>query len=344
MMRWLFLLICAHLAVYAAAQNDPMAKREAKVRRQLAKDRPYKAISLCTGALGLEDRPVFHLLRADARNRIGEFATAETDARIALNAAPDDPEAMLQLALAEQGIGQTDSAVARMRRALVLRNDPFTRYRLATALQAAKDYPSAIVELDAVAKALPAGDAAFPRILRSRAECLALAGDTTGAQRTFQEALDLVPDDPVILNSRAWFLYAANGAHLRAVADYDKAIKKNPNYSYAFNNRGWSKFQIGDTEGALKDIHLARKKKPMNPYIYRNLGAIAAARGDTNEACAQFRRALDLNFTAVYGDEVERLIAEYCGNRRTAPPAPGVNPPDNRSPAPTPPTRTNAPE
>jgi tetratricopeptide (TPR) repeat protein len=342
-MRLLFLVLCAISVLNAPAQKDGMAKREAKVRKQLAKGKAYKAISLCNGALGIEDRPVFHVLRADARNRIGEFAVAERDARQAFERLPNDREALLQLAIAEQGLGNADSAVAHYHKLLATGADPNVHYRLATALQGRKDYPAALTQLSGALAALPAEDPAVPKVLRSRAECMALSGDTAGSRAAFQRALDLVPNDPVILNSRAWFLHAAYGDHTSAIADYNRAIKQNPNYSYAFNNRGWSKFKNGDTAGALKDINLARKKKPFNPYIYRNLGLIALQRGDTSEACTQFRHALELNFTAVHGDEVERLVLEHCREQvLPRPQIPGNAPGEPVRTAP--PTRTNAPE
>lgn len=339
---WAFVLFGAAFSV--VAQDDGMARREAKVRRQLAKGRPYKAISLCTGALGIEERGVFHVLRADARNRIGEFGAAVSDARLGWAAAPDDREALLQLAIAEQGLGQGDSAIAHYRRVLSAGGDAGVRYRLATTLQDRKEYAGALAELDGILAGLPSEDAMTTKVLRSKGECLALSGDTTGAGSAFRRALELAVDDPVILNSRAWFLYAANGLHGRAIADYDRAIKQNPNYSYAFNNRGWSRFKNGDPAGALKDIRLARRKKPLNPYIYRNLGLIALSKGDREDACTQFRRALELNFTAVHGDEVEKLTVEHCGGhgQDLAPRAPSASP-GGTKPV-TPPTRTNAPE
>ena len=343
-MRYVLLVAFALLAPLVFCQGDGMAEREAKVRKQLAKDRPYKAISLCTGALGIEERAVFHVLRADAHNRIGQFAEAGRDARQGLNATSGDREALLQLAIAEQGLGDLDSAVIHYRTLLSTEDNAGVRYRLATALQDHKDYPGALLELNGALSSIPAGDVARTKVLRSKGECLALAGDTAGASATFAEALATTPDDPIVLNSRAWFLYAAHGQHDRAIADYDHAIKHNPNYSYAFNNRGWSRFKNGDTKGALKDIGLAKKKKPLNPFIYRNLGIIALASGDREEACSRFHRALELNFTAVHGDEVERLSRENCGGSRPVqpPPAP-TNAPDKPKPA-NPPNRTNAPE
>ena len=307
----------------------------------LANGKPYRAISLLSGAIGREDRAVFHALRAEAYNSIGGYDKARADARMALAQSPGLQEAVLQLAISEQGLGLVDSAVIRYRQVLSTKPGTNTRYRLATALQAKKDPTAALAELDGVLGALPEGDPALPKVLRSKAECLALTGDTAGARTTFTRALELAPLDPVTLNSRGWFLYAVNGDHVRAIADYAKAIKQNPNYSFAFNNRGWSRYKNGDTQGALKDINLARSKRPDNPYIYRNLGIIALDGKDLAAACAHFQKALDLGFTGLHGDEVERLAKEHCPS--LSPPPPPVAPKDP-DPRPAPPSRSNAPE
>lgn len=342
-MRIAALISCVLVAVLSCAAGDGMAKREAKVRKQLAKDRPYKAISLCNGALSIEQRPVFLVLRADARNRIGEFAAAERDARAGLAALAQDREARLQLAIAEQGQGLADSSIFHYRELLAEKDEAAIRYRLATTLQGHKDYAAAITELRTVMTALDPQDPLRHRVFRSEGECLALSGDTTEAKVAFDSALALAVDDPITLNSRAWFLNAAYGRHAAAIVDYNRAIKQNPNYSYAFNNRGWSKFKSGDVEGARKDIGLARKKKPFNPYIYRNLGFIELSEGDTGEACAQFRRALDLDFTALHGDEVELLVREHCAGRTPVEQPATPAPVPEKKPA-APPGRTNAPE
>jgi len=313
-MRTVLLFITLLIATVGLPQSDGMDRREATARRLLANNKPYRAISLLNGAIDREDRPVFHALRADAYNRIGVYNKAHADARTALVGLPGDPDLLLQLAISEQGLGQADSAVAHYQRVLVVKPGSDTRYRLATALQAGRKPAAALAQLDEVFAGLSNDDPERAKVLRSKAECLALTGDTAAARTTFAQALELAPNDPVILNSRGWYLYTANGDHARAVADFSKAIKQNPNYSFAFNNRGWSRFKLGDTNGAIKDIDLARSKKPDNPYIYRNLGIIALEKKDVRGACTHFQHALELGFTALHGDEVERLVKEHCPN------------------------------
>jgi tetratricopeptide (TPR) repeat protein len=50
----------------------------------------------------------------------------------------------------------------------------------------------------------------------------------------------------------------------RAIADYDIAIKLDPNYATAYYNRGNSRLGAGDKDGAVADYRQAAK---LNPYL-----------------------------------------------------------------------------
>ncbi len=84
----MILLTTLSFAIAAAAQTDGMARREASARKLLANGKPYRAISLLSGAIGREDRAVFHALRAEAYNSIGGYDKARADARMALAQSP----------------------------------------------------------------------------------------------------------------------------------------------------------------------------------------------------------------------------------------------------------------
>ena len=43
----------------------------------------------------------------------------------------------------------------------------------------------------------------------------------------------------------------------QAIAEYDEAIKLNPNLAEAFGNRGFLRFQLGDKQEGLKDLQHA---------------------------------------------------------------------------------------
>jgi tetratricopeptide (TPR) repeat protein len=325
-----FLLACS----LGLAQDQP-SKAEQKAVALLAKGKPYKALAICADHL---DRgrvePRFHLIRAEAYNSIGEPLKGEAAARLALAHDPRSVNALLQLGIAEQGLGRNDSAAVHLQRVMDLGPSPKAAYHMALTRQQQRDPAAALNILDGPL-AMAAAPADRARAERMRGECQAQLGDTAAASASFEQALALDERDPVTWNSRGFHRYASFGDHARAVRDYDQAIKLNPNYGYAFNNRGWSLYKLGEVEKALKNIDLSLRKRQDNPYAYRNLGVIRLEQGQVKEGCQALRTALDMRYTALFDDEVERLVAERC----PAQPPPPVQPPSN-APAP----RSNAPD
>jgi tetratricopeptide (TPR) repeat protein len=319
-MRALLIVPCVLLAVSALAQGG--TRQERKMRSLLAKGKPYPAIRIANDMLVAKvPHPEFHVLRAEAYNSIADFSKAEYDAREAMRLFPDSTNGLFQLAMAEQGLGQLDSAAFHLRQVKQRAPSVEVCYRLAIVQRMRGQLPDALLEVDrALVLSKPDGPATA-RLHRVKGEVDAMMGDTASARIELDKAVDLAPKDPVNYNSRGFYLYALAGDHKRAIADYDRAIKLNPNYSYAFNNRGWSLYKTGETDKGIRDIQRARKKKPFNPYTYRNLGVIALETGDTTRACGLFRQSLERGFTALYGDEVERLITVSCKDRKTSTPA-----------------------
>jgi tetratricopeptide (TPR) repeat protein len=342
-MRSLLVFLLLLLFMPALSQPKAVVRKEEKVRSLLLRGKAIKARALCDAQLGRTPQPQFYALRAEANNKVGDHVSAQRDARLGMVALPGASEPLLQLAIAQQGLGQGDSAIAIFQR--LAERDPSaeTHYRLALAYQTDRDPAPALLELR-VALAKAEGNVRLQaRIHRAAGECQMQTMDTSAARISFERSITLDPDEPVSYNSRGWTLFAATGQHQKAIADYDRALKLNPNYSYAFNNRGWSRYKLGEKEKALADIQRAKRRKGTNPYVYRNLGIIALDAGDKANACIHFRTALDYNFTLLFGNEVQELMDANCaGTAPKAPPGTTPNAPQNK-PVIVPPTRTNAP-
>lgn len=340
----LLLLAAIYLAPVLLVGQTP-TKQERKVRTQLANGKAYPAIRNATAMLLKGGHPEFLALRAQGYNRIGEHGKAEADARASLQQLPAGPEGLFQLALAEKGQGLLDSAALHLQQLRQQGNHPEAGYQMALVLQAQGKLAAAMSTVDDILTAASTAPAtAMARAHRVKGELAAVMGDSAMARRELARAVAMAPDDPVNYNSRGYYGHAWHGDHAAAIADYDRAIKLNPNYSYAFNNRGWSRYKLGDARKGIKDIERAKRRKAHNPYVYRNLGVIALETGDTAKACIQFRKALDEGFTAMYGSEVRDRIAAHCGS--TPGPAPQEPPGQPAAPAPkdTNVPRTNAPE
>jgi len=80
-----------------------------------------------------------------------------------------------------------------------------------------------------------------------------------------------------------------------AMADYNEAIRLDPRYYAAYDNRGNVKCQKGDLNGAMADIDQAIRLNPKNALAYNNRGRVKEAKGDLGGAIADFSQAISLN-------------------------------------------------
>lgn len=90
------------------------------------------------------------------------------------------------------------------------------------------------------------------------------------------------------------------------LADYDKAIRLNPDDAEAYLNRGMAKEKLGQYTSALKDFASAIRIKPDYADAYYSRGKVKIMLGDTQSARRYFQAAL--KFAKQAGDD--RLKAE----------------------------------
>ena len=97
------------------------------------------------------------------------------------------------------------------------------------------------------------------------------------------------PPNGTIFHNRgnAW---RSKGDYARALADYDEAIRLNPNEAYSYQNRGATKQALGDLDGALADINQAIRLNPALPSPLINRTVIWRAKGDFDHAIADATR------------------------------------------------------
>jgi tetratricopeptide (TPR) repeat protein len=105
---------------------------------------------------------------------------------------------------------------------------------------------------------------------------------------------------------------AENNDNLKLAIQYlDKAIKINPTDLYSLNNRGWDKYYIGDTIGALKDFELMIKIDSTCDKGYYNRGDLFIHQQRYKEALSDFNKAVTLK-----GDGhifIERTNNDFIG-------------------------------
>lgn len=108
------------------------------------------------------------------------------------------------------------------------------------------------------------------------------------------------------------------GQYEKAIHEFDLALKKMNKYAdaiqmaYAYNNRGYTKHKFGMNEEALEDIDHSISLLPGNSYAYRNRGLVYLDMNRIDDACFEFRTALDSGYAKEYGNDVNLKIKEVC--------------------------------
>ena len=117
-----------------------------------------------------------------------------------------------------------------------------------------------------------------------------MKGEVDKAIFLYTEALNQAPNDCDILSDRATaFLHKKD--KLRSMADFNKAVELDPNYSFRYAARAFAKQNFGDLDGAVEDYRKAVELDPEDAVAQNNLGMLLEQQGYKKEADERFARA-----------------------------------------------------
>ncbi|WP_193199446.1 tetratricopeptide repeat-containing serine protease family protein [Nostoc sp. MG11] len=119
-------------------------------------------------------------------------------------------------------------------------------------------------------------------------------GDFKGAIANYTTAIRLNPNYLNAYNNRGLARYNL-GDYQGAIDDYNQALKINPKDADPYNNRGLARSTLGDKKGAVDDYTLALKINPKFVFAYNNRGIAHNSLDDSNRAIADFNQALKIN-------------------------------------------------
>ena len=118
--------------------------------------------------------------------------------------------------------------------------------------------------------------------------------DTKDAIADFDEAIKLQPEEANGYNNRGVAKAQLND-FAGAIADFNKAIKLQPDNASAYNNRGNVKAELEDFAVSMADYDKAILLKPDYANAYNNRGNVKADLGDYEGALADYDKALQLD-------------------------------------------------
>jgi len=138
------------------------------------------------------------------------------------------------------------------------------------------------------------------------------------AERDLLRALDLRPEQPLVLNYLG-YSWADQGVNLdRAVDMITQAVSLRPNDGYIVDSLGWVFYRLGRYRDAVEKLERAAELRPEDPVINDHLGDAYWRVGRYKEARFQWSRALSFDpdstqIPIIEGKIVDGLTSDSTG-------------------------------
>ncbi len=129
------------------------------------------------------------------------------------------------------------------------------------------------------------------------------------AEADFLKALELEPDQPLVLNylGYSWVEMGENLAEAQAMIE--KAVEQRPDDGYIVDSLGWVLYRLGDFDGAVEHLETAVELKPVDPVINDHFGDALWMVGRRIEARFQWKRALSFEPEEDDAERIRRKLA-----------------------------------
>jgi tetratricopeptide (TPR) repeat protein len=145
----------------------------------------------------------------------------------------------------------------------------------------------------------------------SRGIALERAGHWQRAEADLRHALELKPDQPLVLNYLG-YSWIDRGENLeRGLKMIQKAVELRPEDGYIVDSLGWAQYRLGDYASAVQYLEKAIELVPEDPTINDHLGDAYWQSGRPVEARYQWRRALQFG---PQDDEIKPIQAKLDGS------------------------------
>jgi tetratricopeptide (TPR) repeat protein len=141
--------------------------------------------------------------------------------------------------------------------------------------------------------------------------------DNKGAIAVFDQVIRLNPQYAFAYNNRGLARYGLDDRQ-GAIQDYNEAIRLNPQLAGAYSNRGNARSALGDKQGAIQDYNEAIRLNPQLADAYNNRGNARSDLGDRQGAIQDYNEAIRINpqFAGAYSNR--GLVRSALGDKQGA--------------------------
>ncbi len=128
------------------------------------------------------------------------------------------------------------------------------------------------------------------------------------ADKDFRQALELNPDQPLVLNYLGYSLVERGEKLDEAQGMIERAVAAQPDSGYIIDSLAWALFKLGRFDEALEPMERASLLEPVDPIVTDHLGDVYWAVGRKLEAEFQWHRALSFEPEQAEADRIRRKL------------------------------------
>ena len=227
--------------------------------------------------------------------------------------------ARLRSAQALDILDRTDEAAGELKRMAAERpKDPEPLVELGDILRGRSRFGDAVDAYDQAIARVAHPEARHWRLFYSRAVALERAGQWPRAEADLRHALQLQPEQPLVLNYLG-YSWIDKGQNLEAALKMiQRAVELRPNDGYIVDSLGWAYYRLGDFGNATQILEHAIELLPEDPTVNDHLGDAYWRSGRLAEARFQWRRALQFKPEA---DEIKTIETKLDRGPAARPPS-----------------------
>lgn len=171
---------------------------------------------------------------------------------------------------------------------------PRVHISLGDVLRGQEDYAAAAKAYDTAVDMIPDPAPNHWFLFYARGISYEREGQWEQAEADFRSALELSPDQPLVLNYLGYSLVEANLKLEEAQDMIERAVKARPDDGYITDSLGWVLYRVGKYKEAVGPMERAVELVSNDPIINDHLGDVYWKVNRKREAEFQWRRALSL--------------------------------------------------
>ncbi len=208
---------------------------------------------------------------------------------------PMRESAEIQIAMTLDEQGRSEDGMKRMEAIVAAHPQDSDAWSSLGSLQrAAKKFEDAAKSYDKAIELLGTPNAGNWTLYYFRGICFERAHQWPKAEADFKKALELYPEQPLVLNYLG-YSWVDQGVHLdEAFKMLQRAVDLKPTDGYIVDSLGWAHFKLGHYEEAAQQLERAIELKPADPVVNDHLGDAYWKVGRKTEAQFQWNHARDM--------------------------------------------------